>query len=159
MSELARLHLKWLLRAAEGLTDGLPDAAIPSLALSMSHLVGSALEAPLLFALNTALGDASSRAPPPMPPLTFHWPLDGTLRLGAHGPVPAAQYGAGIQPVLIDGLADPSISPSISEPAMRFVGRAVGASAVSSVPGLSEAALSVTVWVRIGAAAAPWVSL
>ena len=154
MSELARLHLEWLLRAAEGLTDGLPDAAIPSLALSMSHLVGSALEAPLLFALNTALGDASSRAAPPMPPLLFHWPLDGTLRLGAHGPVPA-QYGAGIQPVLIDGLAD----PSISEPAMRFVGRAVGASAVSSVPGLSEAALSVTVWVRIGAAAAPWVSL
>ena len=156
-TESARGHLDWLLATAATL-GGLPAAARPAVALVLSHLIGHAIHLPLAFATSPA-----PSAPPPVPRLAYHWPLDGSLspplREAQYGGVPSL-VGRSIRVVAARPLERASDDDApLTDEAVRFAGGGGDASALVDVAGLDEGALSVSAWVRVGAAADDWVSL
>ena len=148
-ADAARAHLSWILSAATTI-GGLRSSAQQSLVAAISHLVEQGVHAPLVFALTPT-------PPPvePLPRLAYHWPLDGTLREAISGVLPASgMLGSSIVAVTL-----PPINGVGVGEAVRFAGDGNTASVLVNVHGLSTAALSISVWVRVGVAAGAWTSL
>ena len=143
----ARAHLSGLLVTAQRIGH-LPIAAQPYVARTISHLLDHAVRMPLLAALA------------PLPPgevdaprVAYHWPLTSNLVEVVRGA--SASY-SGVVPIASqESLTESAIPRGV----VRFIGAGDSASAVASVSGLSQRALSVTAWVRVGAATEDWVAL
>jgi len=92
--------------------------------------------------------------------LAYHWPLDGDTRAAVGGSDAVAGRVAWVP----DGWVSERRAPSEggARLAAHFTGDALGAEAAfarASVSGLTLAALSVTLLVRLGPAAPEWITL